>query len=142
LLNAALGAGAAFASARATTASAQTVRPQQERMIVDSQVHIWQANTAEHPWVPGSTAQMPEPFTIEKLVAAMDEAGVERAVIVPPSWVGDRIDYALEAAKRYPQRFSVMGRLPLKTPQTAEQLARWKAQPGLLGIRLTFLGPA
>jgi predicted TIM-barrel fold metal-dependent hydrolase len=85
---------------------------------------------------------MPEPFTIEKLVAAMDDADVDRAVIVPPSWVGDRIDYALEAAKRYPQRLGVMGRLPLKTPQSAEELARWKAQPGMLGIRLTFLGPA
>jgi predicted TIM-barrel fold metal-dependent hydrolase len=72
----------------------------------------------------------------------MDEAGVDRAVIVPPSWVGDRIDYALEAAKRYPYKFGVMGRLPLKTPQTVEQLSRWKSQPGLLGIRLTFLGPA
>jgi predicted TIM-barrel fold metal-dependent hydrolase len=36
----------------------------------------------------------------------------------------------------------VMGRLPLKTPQSPDELARWKAQPGMLGIRLTFLGPA
>ena len=140
-LRGALGTGAVLASTQAPTVFAQTARPQQKRMIVDSQVHIWQANTPEHPWVPGSTAQMPEPFTIEKLVASMDEAGVDRAVIVPPSWVGDRIDYALEAAKRYPQRLGVMGRLPLKTPQSAEELTRWKAQPGVLGIRLTFLGP-
>lgn len=141
-LNGALGAGAVLASAPAPVAIAQTAQPQRKRVIVDSQVHIWQGNTPEHPWVPGSTAQMPEPFTIEKLIAAMDEAGVDRAVIVPPSWVGDRIDYALEAAKRYPQRLGVMGRLPLKTPQSPDELARWKAQPGMLGIRLTFLGPA
>lgn len=140
-LNGALGAGAVLAT-QTTTVTAQVARPQQKRMLVDSQVHIWQADKPEHPWVPGSTAQMPEPFTIEKLVAAMDEASVDRAVIVPPSWVGDRIDYSLEAAKRYPQRFGVMGRLPLKKAQTAEELARWKAQPGVLGIRLTFLGPA
>jgi predicted TIM-barrel fold metal-dependent hydrolase len=141
-LNGALGAGAVLASAQTTAVSAQVARPQQKRVIVDSQVHIWQGNTPEHPWVPGSTAQMPEPFTIEKLIAAMDEAGVDRAVIVPPSWVGDRLDYALEAAKRYPQRLGVMGRLPLKTPQSPDDLARWRAQPGMLGIRLTFLGPA
>lgn len=141
-LNGALGAGAVLASAQTTAVSAQVARPQQKRMIVDSQVHIWQGNTPEHPWVPGSTAQMPEPFTIEKLIAAMDEAGVDRAVIVPPSWVGDRLDYALEAAKRYPQRLGVMGRLPLKIPQSPDDLARWRAQPGMLGIRLTFLGPA
>ena len=74
-LHGALGAGAVLASAQTPTFSAQTARPQQKRTIVDSQVHIWQANTPEHPWVPGATAQMPEPFTIEKLVAAMDEAG-------------------------------------------------------------------
>jgi predicted TIM-barrel fold metal-dependent hydrolase len=141
-LNGALGAGGVLASAAASRVFAQTAQPRQKRMIVDSQVHIWQANTPEHPWVAGAAAQMPEPFTIEKLVTAMDEAGVDRAVIVPPSWVGDRIDYALSAAKRYPQRLGVMGRLPLKTPQTADELARWKAQPGMLGIRLTFLGPA
>ena len=43
----------------------------------------------------------------------MDEAGVDRVVIVPPSWPGDRNDYGLEAARRYPDRFAVMGRIPL-----------------------------
>ena len=46
----------------------------------------------------GRKPQLPEPFTIEKLVPMMDEAGVDRVVIVPPSWPGDRNDYALEAA--------------------------------------------
>jgi predicted TIM-barrel fold metal-dependent hydrolase len=46
-----------------------------------------------------SPAQLPEPFTIEKLVPMMDEAGVDRVVVVPPSWPGDRNDYALEAAE-------------------------------------------
>ena len=83
---------------------------------------------------------MPEPFTIEKLVPLMDEAGVDRVVIVPPSWPGDRNDYALEAAKRYPNRFAVMGRIPLQNPQSAELLPKWKEQPGMLGVRVTFHG--
>ena len=33
----------------------------------------------------GAKPQMPEPFTIEKAIAVMDEAGVDRAVIVPPA---------------------------------------------------------
>ena len=81
-------------------------------------------------------------ITIEKLVPLMDQAGVDRVVIVPPSWPGDRNDYALEAAKRYPNRFAVMGRIPLKNPQAAALLPKWKEQPGMLGVRLTFLGPA
>ena len=85
------------------------------RMIVDAQAHLWKAESDDWKWVPGRKPQLPEPFTIEKLVALMDEAGVDRVVIVPPSWPGDRNDYGLEAAKRYPNRFAVMGRIPLTT---------------------------
>ena len=66
-------------------------------MIVDSQVHIWAADTPERPWPPGQAARAhtPTPLTAEKLLEKMDAAGVARAVLVPPSWEGDRIDYAL-----------------------------------------------
>src|SRR5712692_6316412 len=132
----ALGAGALAA------AGCQTTPGSGKRALVDAQVHLWKAESADWPWVPGMKPQMPEPFTIEKLVPLMDEAGVDRAVIVPPSWPGDRNDYGLEAAKRYPNRFAVMGRIPLKNPQSAELLPKWKEQPGMLGVRVTFLGPA
>ena len=70
----------------------------------------------------------------------MDEAGVDRAVIVPPSWAGDRIDYAAtEAVKRHPGRFGIMGRVPIEKPrEAAAQLPAWKQQPGMLGIRVSF----
>ncbi len=109
------------------------------RMIVDAQVHLWTAERPDWPWVPGRKPQLPEPFTIEKLTGLMDEAGVDRAVIVPPSWPGDRNDYAIEAARRYPNRFAIMGRLPIEKRAEAEaRLPAWKQQPGMLGVRLTF----
>jgi predicted TIM-barrel fold metal-dependent hydrolase len=111
-----------------------------KRVIVDAQVHLWKAPSADWQWVPGMKPQMPEPFTIEKLVPLMDEAGVDRVVVVPPSWPGDRNDYGLEAARRFPARFGVMGRIPLRNPKAAEQFATWRNQPGMLGIRVTFLG--
>jgi predicted TIM-barrel fold metal-dependent hydrolase len=110
-------------------------------MIVDAQVHLWKANTPNRPWLPNRVAQLPEPFTIGKLVPMMDESGVDRAVIVPPSWEGDRNDYAIEAVRRYPTRFAVMGRIPLTEPKTAEQFPDWKKQPGMVGIRVTFHPP-
>ena len=107
-------------------------------MIVDSQVHLWKAETPDWRWAAGRVPQLPEPFTIEKLMPLMDEAGVDRAVIVPPSWPGDRNDYALEAVKRYPGRFAVMGRIALEKPESAALLPKWKEQPGMLGVRLTL----
>ena len=107
-------------------------------MIVDAQAHLWLANTPERPWLPNRVAQLPEPFTIEKLVPLMDEAKVDRVVIVPPSWEGDRNDYALKAVRRYPTRFAVMGRIPVNDPNVVKLLPDWKKQPNMLGIRLTF----
>src|SRR5690349_14364565 len=135
LLSSAAALGAALVSSKV---SAQASR----RTIVDAQVHLWKAESDDWKWVPGMKPQLPEPFTIDKLVPLMDEAGVDRVVVVPPSWPGDRNDYGLEAAKRYPNRFHVMGRIPLKNPASAALLPTWREQPGMLGVRLTFLGPA
>jgi predicted TIM-barrel fold metal-dependent hydrolase len=126
-----LAAGLALASQKATAQSAK-------RTIVDAQVHLWKAESEDWKWIPGTKPQMPEPFTIEKLVPLMDQAGVDRVVIVPPSWPGDRNDYGLEAARRYPNRFAVMGRIPLQNPQSATLLPKWKEQPGVLGVRISF----
>ena len=132
-----------LASAALATAGTQvTLAQTPKRLIVDVQAHLWKAESPDWPWVPGLAPQLPEPFTIEKLVPLMDEAGVDRVVVVPPSWPGDRNDYALEAAKRYPQRFAVMGRIALKDPKSAALLPKWKEQPGMLGIRITFLAAA
>jgi predicted TIM-barrel fold metal-dependent hydrolase len=129
----AVGAGLAT-SMQAQHAAAKSAK----RMIVDAQVHLWKAPTPDWPFVPGLTPQLPEPMTIERLLPLMDEAGVDRVVIVPPSWVGDRNDYALEAVHRYPDRFRVMGRFPVQNPQAGALLPNWKKQFGMLGIRLIF----
>src|SRR5262249_1887202 len=107
-LNNTLGAGLALTTAQQAAAQTPAVQPARNRLIVDARVHLWKAESPDWPWVPGMKPQMPEPFTIEKLVPLMDEAGVDRAVIVPPSWPGDRNDYGIEAAERYPNRFAVM----------------------------------
>jgi predicted TIM-barrel fold metal-dependent hydrolase len=109
-------------------------------LIVDAQVHIWGADTPDRPWPPGraAQAQKPYPVTRELVLAGMQEAGVARAVIVPPSWEGDRNDLALEAARLHPDRFAVMGRLPIEKPESRALVASWKTQPGMLGMRFTF----
>lgn len=68
----------------------------------------------------------------------MDLAGVSRIVIVPPSWEGDRNELALEAARLYPDRFAVMGRLAIEKPESRALVPDWKKQPGMLGMRFTF----
>lgn len=67
----------------------------------------------------------------------MDGAGVDRAILVPPSWEGDHNDLVLDATNRYPDRFGAMGRLSFDLPRP-ERIVTWREQPGMLGVRLTF----
>ena len=52
----------------------------------------------------------------------MKIAGVDRVILVPPSWEGYRNDYALEAAQKYPDRFAVMGKVPLNDPASKDRI--------------------
>ncbi len=111
-------------------------------LIIDSQVHIWAADTPARPWpkpgVGGRTAKahLDIPISKDSLLAEMDKAGVDGVVIVPPSWEGEYNDLALEAAQSHPNRFAVMGRILHDQPDGPSLIANWKSQQGMLGVRL------
>jgi predicted TIM-barrel fold metal-dependent hydrolase len=109
-------------------------------IIIDAQVHIWPPETAERPYVKedASKPHQPIPLTYERLLQEMATAGVDRAILVPPSWEGYRNDYALEAARKYPDRFAAMGKVPLNDPASKGRIATWLHQPGMLGFRISF----
>jgi predicted TIM-barrel fold metal-dependent hydrolase len=79
-------------------------------------------------------------MTIERVVPMIDDAGVDRVVIVPPELEGERVDYGQEAARRYPGRFATMGHIVLNDPGEARRLPTWREQPAVLGIRLNIAG--
>ena len=107
-------------------------------LIADSQVHVWGANTPERPWPARAHAQREIPLGHEELLREMDAAGVNRVVIVPPSWEGDRNDLALAAAKAHPERFAIMGRFNPEAAYARAAIAGWRNQPGMLGMRFSF----
>src|SRR5262245_61042355 len=131
--------GTAGAAATLAAAGCATQGGAGKREIVDAQVHLWKASGPDYPWLAGAKPQLPEPMTIERVLPLMDEAGVDRVVIVPPG-LNDVNTYALEAARTHPARFAVMGRIPLQDPKSAALLPRWKENQGMLGVRVTFLG--
>jgi predicted TIM-barrel fold metal-dependent hydrolase len=112
-------------------------------VVTDAQAHVWGADTATRPWPQAGRGleHRPGPLSADELAGLMDEAGVDRCVLVPPSWEGDRNDLALDAARRYPGRFAVMGRIDLASV-TPGDLAAWRQQAdSMLGLRLTFMHP-
>jgi predicted TIM-barrel fold metal-dependent hydrolase len=72
------------------------------------------------------------------MLKEMDAAGVDRAVIVPPTWAGDSNLWALDVAAKYPNRFAVVGRFDVKAPDAPHQLEGWLKQPRMLGVRMSF----
>jgi L-fuconolactonase len=104
--------------------------------IIDSQVHVWPADRPDRPL--GRRGLDRTPYGYEELIAGMDRAGVNRAILVPPSYDADRNDYVIEAVQKLPGRFAIMGRVSLKAGGGRGLLKGWRAQPGMLGVRLTF----
>ena len=109
-------------------------------IVIDSQVHIWAPETPEKPYSTenASKPHRPVPLGHQELLREMDGAGVARCVLVPPTWEADRNDTSLEAARLYPDRFAVMGRLKLTAPESRALLPTWKNQPHMLGVRMVF----
>jgi len=111
-------------------------------MITDAQIHVWEVDRPDRPWPANrNQPQLPNGFSAEQALAEMDAAGVDRAVIVPPTWVGENNLTALEAAAAYPARFAVMGRFDPMAPDAAEKLETWLDTPGMFGIRMTYRIP-
>lgn len=107
--------------------------------IIDAQVHIWPPEAPDRPWIPTAHKFNHGPeFTTDALLRGMDEAGVDAAILVPPSFEGDRNDYCLAAAAEHPDRFAVMGRITVPDPASRGVFRTWRDQPGMLGARLTF----
>ena len=74
--------------------------------ITDAQIHLWNSASAPpHHWR--------APYTVERALAEMDEAGVDRAVNCPALWDPNANDYAVQAALAHPDRFATMGWFPL-----------------------------
>lgn len=102
--------------------------------IVDAQIHLWGTG------LPSNLSHWQVThFTPEEAILLMDEGGVHAAVIHPPGWDPRSTAMALKAVQDYPGRFAIMGSLPLDQPDTRERIARWREQPGMLGLRYTFL---
>lgn len=110
-------------------------------VAVDSQIHIWSDESPAMPW-PETGRQYAHRDgsspTAAELIADMDAVGVDRAILIPPSFTGYDNETSLRAAAAYPDRFAVMGRLPLEPGSPRPGLGVWRQTPGMLGIRLTF----
>lgn len=109
--------------------------------IIDGQIHVYRRSTPERPW-PATTAHVhASEYLIEDALAVMEPAGVRKAILIPPGWVGFDNSYSLEIARASPDRFAVMGRFDIEHPQARSMLASYM-EPGMAGMRPVFTYPS
>jgi predicted TIM-barrel fold metal-dependent hydrolase len=104
--------------------------------IVDSQIHIWEnaRMSAHHRQIPT--------YSVDDALKEMAEAGVDAAVIHPPSTLGEKVNVqAVEAATAHPDKFCILGHFDLEAPNAREIVRNWRQRPGMLGFRFTFNQP-
>jgi len=105
-------------------------------LIVDSQIHIWENSkmSAHHRQIPT--------YSEDDALKEMAEAGVDAAVLHPPSTLGEAMNaLAVEAVKHHPDKFCILGNFDLQAPDREEIVKNWRQRPGMLGFRFTFNQP-
>jgi L-fuconolactonase len=104
-------------------------------LIIDSQVHAYERNHPGRPWV-GHLHGPPE-VTGDQMVAAMDEVGVQGALLVSPfAMYGFDASYALDAYAKHPTRFAVIKPVDPTDPMVGDVVAAWKKTKGTVAVRI------
>jgi predicted TIM-barrel fold metal-dependent hydrolase len=104
-------------------------------MIVDSQIHAYEANTPKRPW--HKVPNWPDHVTGDEMVAAMDKVGVDGAIFISPfAMYQYDASYAVDVQRAHPGRFALVKPVNPNDPAVADVIADWKKAPGAVGIRI------
>jgi predicted TIM-barrel fold metal-dependent hydrolase len=102
---------------------------------LDSQVHAYERNHPDRPWV--GTLTGPAEVTGDQMVAAMDAVSVDGAILVSPySMYRYDASYALEVFAAHPMRFRLVKPVDPTDPTVVDAIATWAATTGTVGIRI------
>jgi predicted TIM-barrel fold metal-dependent hydrolase len=104
--------------------------------IVDAQIHLWSSGPPTNPM-----HRQVSSYSAEECLKDMDAAGVDAALIHPPGWDPNSGAVAEAAARKYPNRFAILGNFPLDKPENRSLIDTWKSRPGMLGLRYAFTQP-
>ena len=104
---------------------------------IDAQVHCYERNHPGRPWA--AVLAGPPEVTAEEMIKAMDEVGVDGALLVSV-YTMYRWDesYAVAVQKAHPGRFGVIKPVNANDPKVADTIAAWAAMDGTVAIRIMF----
>jgi predicted TIM-barrel fold metal-dependent hydrolase len=103
--------------------------------IIDAQIHPYERNHPGRPWVDALPG--PAEVTGEQLVAAMNEVGVDAAILVS-AFALYRYDasYAVQVRNAHPDRFALVKPVDIAEPAVGEVITDWAKTPGAVAVRI------
>lgn len=112
--------------------------------IIDVHPHIISNDDKRYPITPiggkRSKWSAERPITFEQMVAAMNEAGVDKSAIVHSSTTyGYDNSYMCDCIATDPKRFTGVGAVDLAAPDASEKIRYWHAK-GMTGLRIFSAG--
>lgn len=112
--------------------------------MIDTHAHLVTGDTENYPPSPPSGELNPgdldDPMTIERLLAEMNAAGVEKAVLVQRGSIyGFDSSYVCDSAARFPDRLAAVCSIDATARDCAETVRRWVRDRGAAGVRLMEL---
>jgi L-fuconolactonase len=113
-------------------------------ITIDIHPHIIASDTARYPLSPlgghQSDWSRTRPVSMEQLIAAMDQAGVQKAAIVQASTCyGHDNSYVADAVAAHPERFTGVFSVDVLAPDAPHRMRHWLGK-GLTGLRLFTFG--
>jgi predicted TIM-barrel fold metal-dependent hydrolase len=104
-------------------------------VTIDAQVHAYERDRPGRPWA--AVLHGPAEVTGDDMVAAMDAAGVDGALLVSP-FTMYRYDasYAIAVHAAHPGRFGLIKPVDPADPDVADIIADWASANGAVGIRI------
>jgi predicted TIM-barrel fold metal-dependent hydrolase len=104
-------------------------------LTIDAQVHAYERDHRGRPW--RAVLHGPPEVTGDQMVAAMDEVGVDGALLVSPfTMYGYDASYALEVYAAHPKRFGLIKPVDPSDPRVGEIIGDWAATKGTVGVRI------
>jgi L-fuconolactonase len=112
--------------------------------VVDLHPHVIVPDVQRYPRSPlgGKASEWSErrPASAEQMIAAMDSAGIDRAVLVQASTsYGHDNSYVADSVAAHPRRFSGVFSVDVLSPEAPERIRFWKRR-GLAGLRVFVAG--
>ena len=102
---------------------------------IDSQVHAYERDHPDRPWT--AVLRGPPEATGDQMVAAMDDVGVDGALLVSPFTMYQYdASYALDVYAKHPTRFRLIKPVDPSDPGVADTIADWAATAGTVAIRI------